>query len=33
MSPELDAQGEAEALLMGGPLATIPDHNNALPCL
>jgi hypothetical protein len=31
MSPELDAQGGAGALLMGSPLATILDCDNALP--
>ena len=31
MSPEVDAQGGAGALLTGGPLATIPDHDNASP--
>ena len=31
MSPELDAQGGAGALLMGSPLATIPDCDNASP--
>ena len=32
MSPEVDAQGGAGALLMGSPLATIPDCDNASPC-
>jgi len=31
MSLELDAQGGAGALLMGSPLATIPDCDNASP--